>query len=220
MERVLEAEVMDTMEETIAYDTMDFTEINTNFAQKAITLCPLTEAVILDAGTGTARIPVLMCQMQPKCQIIAIDMAASMLQVAREHVSSAGLENQISLELVDAKALPYRDGQFDMVISNSLIHHLPNPLPFFQQLQRVLKPHGSLFLRDLFRPVNEEIINILVDSIGTEYDDHQKKLFRDSLHAALTLEEVKELITQAGLAGVKVYQSSDRHWTAERKVLN
>jgi len=42
-------------------------------------------------------------------------------------------------------------------------------------------------------------------------------LFRDSLHAAFTLNEVKEIVQNAGLEGVKVYQSSDLHWTAERK---
>lgn len=57
----------------------------------------------------------------------------------------------------------------------------------------------------------------MVDSIGTEYDEHQKMLFRDSLHAAFTLDEVNELVQKAGLEGVKVYQSSDRHWTIERK---
>lgn len=59
-------------------------------------------------------------------------------------------------------------------------------------------------------------MNRLVESIGTQYNEHQKKLFRDSLQAALTLDEVNQLISQAGLQGVGVYQSSDRHWTAER----
>ena len=56
----------------------------------------------------------------------------------------------------------------------------------------------------------------LVDSIGTEYDAHQKLLFHNSLHAAFTLDEIKELVDKAGLEGIKGYQSSDRHWTAER----
>lgn len=219
MERVLEAEVMDTIESAIAYDAMDFTQVNTAFAKDANALCSLESAVILDAGTGTARIPILMCQMQPKYQIIAIDMAESMLQVAAKNVEKARLENQIRLQLVDTKSLPYADGQFDMVISNSLIHHLPNPLPFFQELKRVLKPNGGILLRDLLRPVNEEAVNTLVDSIGSGYDEHQKKLFYDSLHAALTTEEVKELITQAHLEPIKLYQSSDRHWTAQTEGL-
>ncbi len=216
MERILEPEVMDSMEETIAYDGMDFTQINTAFAKDAITLCPLESPMILDAGTGTARIPILMCQMQPKYQITAIDMAQSMLQVGNQNVKKAGLQNQIRLELVDSKCLPYADGHFDMVISNSLVHHLPNPLPFFQEIKRVLKPNGGIFLRDLFRPIDKQAVNTLVNSIATECDEHQQKLFRDSLHAAFTLKEVEELITKAGLEGVKIYQNSDRHWTAQR----
>lgn len=216
IKRILEPEVMDTVEESIAYDAMDFLEVNRSFAQQAIALGPKTQALVLDAGTGPGRIPVLMCQMQPQWQVIAVDMAQSMLQIAVQHVVEAGLQNQIRLDLVDAKGLPYPEQNFDMVVSNSLVHHLPDPLPFFQELKRVLKPNGAIFLRDLFRPQDEVTINNLVDSIGVEYDEHQKKLFRDSLYAALTLDEVQNFIDQAGLEKVNLYQSSDRHWTLER----
>jgi ubiquinone/menaquinone biosynthesis C-methylase UbiE len=215
MERVLEPEVMDSLTEAIEYDAMDFTEVNTAFAKSAIALGP-PQGIILDAGTGTGRIPVLICQMRSKWQIIAIDAAKSMLEVAAQHVQQANLQSSIRLELVDAKSLPYEDGHFDMIISNSLVHHLPNPLPFFKELKRVVKSNGGIFIRDLIRPENAQIMNALVDSIGEEYDEYQKKLFRDSLHAALTLDEVNQLISLSGLQQVKVYQSSDRHWTAER----
>ncbi|KOP26105.1 methyltransferase [Hapalosiphon sp. MRB220] len=217
MERILEPEVMDSAEEAIEYDAMDFTEVNSAFAQEAIALGSSEETVVLDAGTGTARIPILMCQMRPNWQVVAVDLAASMLEIASSHVQEAGLQNQIRLELVDVKHMPYADGQFDMVVSNSLVHHLPNPLSLFRELKRVLKPNGGIFIRDLFRPQDEATMNALVDSIGTEYNEHQKKLFRDSLHAALTINEVKDLLSEVGLQAVEVYQSSDRHWTAERR---
>ena len=61
MDRILEPEVMDTWLEATAYDAMDFVSVNTAFANDAIALDP--HAVkILDVGTGTARIPILMCQ--------------------------------------------------------------------------------------------------------------------------------------------------------------
>ncbi len=218
MQRVTEPEVMDSQEEAIAYDAMDFTEVNTAFAQRAIELGSLS-GLMLDAGTGTARIPILICQERPQWQIIGIDLAESMLQVGRKNVEQAGLQQQITLESVDAKQLPYPDAHFDMVISNSLIHHLPDPLPFLKELKRVLKPNGGILIRDLIRPMNEDIMNGLVDSIGTEYDEHQKMLFRDSLHAAFTLDEVNQLVLDAGLEGAKLYQSSDRHWTLERQAM-
>lgn len=215
MQRVLEPEVMDSWEEAVAYDAMNFAEVNTAFAQRAIALTP-TLAKVLDAGTGTARIPLLLSQQRPQWQITGIDLAENMLKIGAANIKKAGLQQQITLELVDAKQLPYPNAHFDLVISNSLIHHLPDPLPFLQEINRVLKPKGAILIRDLIRPANQETLQSLVESIGTEYDGHQKQLFADSLHAAFTLEEINQLISQAGLLDVKIYQSSDRHWTAER----
>ncbi|HEY9673340.1 MAG TPA: class I SAM-dependent methyltransferase [Waterburya sp.] len=216
MQRVTEPEVMDTLQDALEYDAMDFLDVNTAFAERAIEL-GLPQGLILDAGTGTARIPILICQQCPQWQIIGIDLAQSMLDVGRTNVEQAGLQQQIKLELVDAKQLPYPDAHFDMVVSNSLIHHLPNPLPFLRELQRVLKPQGAIFLRDLMRPDSIETLEAIIEREAGDCSDYQRGLFRDSLHAAFTLEEVNELLQQAGLVGVNVYQSSDRHWTAERE---
>jgi len=214
MQRVTEPEVMDSAQEAIEYDAMDFTAVNTAFAERAIEIGP-PSGLILDAGTGTARIPIILCQMRPQWQIIGIDLAQSMLQVGLENVTRANFQAQIKLEFVDAKQMPYPDEHFDMVVSNSLIHHLPNPLPFLQEIKRVLKPNGAILLRDLIRPASGEIVNRIVENVAADCNSKQKQLFSDSLYAAFTLEEVKELIKQASLEDVIVYQSSDRHWTAE-----
>ncbi|MBD2308484.1 class I SAM-dependent methyltransferase [Chroococcidiopsis sp. FACHB-1243] len=216
MLRILEPEVMDSWEEAVEYDAMDFVEVNTAFAQTASELCRLDTAKVLDAGTGTARIPIILSQMHPQWQIWGIDLAENMLKLGFQNVKAAGLQDRISLELVDAKRLPYPDDYFDLVISNSLVHHLPNPLPFLQELKRVLQPKGAICIRDLIRPSDAATIDRLVEGIGTEYSDRQKDLFRDSLHAAFTIDEVEQLVTQAEIPGVRIYQSSDRHWTVER----
>lgn len=138
-----------------------------------------------------------------------------MLKVAGENVEKADVRSQISLELIDAKAMPYPDNYFDMVISNSIIHHLPTPLPFLWEVQRVLKPNGAIFLRDLLRPEDERIRDNSVERYAGDCNEHQKQLFRDSLQATFTLGEVETTIQNAGLDGLRIYASSDRHWTAE-----
>jgi ubiquinone/menaquinone biosynthesis C-methylase UbiE len=215
MQRITEPEVMDSPQEAIEYDAMDFLEVNTAFAESTLNLCSET-ALILDAGTGTARIPIIMCQRRPQWQIIGIDLAQSMLEIGRKNVEQAGLQQQIKLELVDAKQMPYPDAHCDMVVSNSIIHHLPNPLPFLQEIKRVLKPNGAIFIRDLLRPNTPEIVEDIVINYAADCNEHQTMLFRDSLHAAFTLDEIKELMQQANLENINIYQSSDRHWTAER----
>ncbi|MEG4225813.1 methyltransferase domain-containing protein [Microcoleus sp. N9_B2] len=215
MQRILEPEVMDSLAEAIEYDSMDFAEVNAAFAQSAAALGPVFGNV-LDAGTGTARIPIAICQMRPAWQLTCIDLSANMLKVGAENVEKAGVRSQIKLELIDAKAMPYPDSYFDMVISNSIIHHLPDPLPFLQEVKRVLKPQGAIFLRDLLRPEKAEIRDNLVKLYAGDCNSHQKQLFSDSLQAAFTLDEVEEMIQNAGLDGLRIYESSDRHWTAER----
>ena len=133
MDRILEPEVMDTWLEATAYDGMDFTLVNTIFAEDAIDLDP--HAIkILDAGTGTARIPILMCQKRPQYLITAVDLAQSMLIVTRKNIEATGLNQRIRLEQVDTKRMPYPDLEFDFIISNSLVHHLPEPLAFFTEV--------------------------------------------------------------------------------------
>ncbi|WP_293356185.1 MULTISPECIES: methyltransferase domain-containing protein [unclassified Microcoleus] len=215
MQRVLEPEVMDSLEEAIEYDSMDFTEVNAAFAKSAAALGPVFGNV-LDAGTGTARIPIALTQLRPEWKLTCIDLSANMLKVGAQNVEKAGVRSQINLELIDAKAMPYPDNSFDMVISNSIIHHLPDPLPFLQEVRRVLKPNGAIFLRDLLRPETVEIRDNLVELYAGDCNSHQKQLFSDSLQAAFTLGEVEEMMQNAGLDGLRIYESSDRHWTAER----
>ena len=214
MERKLEAEVMDTPEEAMDYDAMDFTAVNAAFAQRVVELGP-ERGIILDAGTGTARIPILIAQLRPAWQIMAIDLAQSMLALAEQNVVAAGCEGQIRLEYVDAKLLPYANASFDGVVSNSLLHHLPNPLPFLRELKRVLKPNGFILLRDLLRPQTPEQLETYLEKVH-DYNAHQTQLFRDSLQAAFTLAEVEALLQAAQIPGLEIYQSSDYHWTAER----
>lgn len=216
MQRILEPEVMDSWQEAADYDAMDFTEVNTAFASEAIALAP-AGGLMLDMGTGTARIPILIAQQAPEWQIQAIDLADHMLQIGHQHILAAGLQAQITLARLDAKSLPYPNAHFDMVISNSLVHHLPDALPFWQEVHRLLKPGGAMLIRDLLRPATPAAVQAIVAGIGGQYSDRQKQLFADSLQAAFTLEQVQQHLQETGILEVKVYQSSDRHWTVERQ---
>ena len=215
MDRILEPEVMDTWVETTAYDAMDFVGVNTAFAEDAIALDP--HAVkILDAGTGTARIPILMCQRRPQYLFTAVDLAKSMLTVGQQNVEAAGLAQRIRLEQVDSKRMAYPNLEFDMLISNSLVHHLPDPASFFGEVKRLVRPGGAILIRDLIRPESDELVNSLVDSLDADYDLKQQQLFRESLQAGLTLAEVQAAIDLVGLENVKLTQSSELHWSISR----
>jgi ubiquinone/menaquinone biosynthesis C-methylase UbiE len=211
LERVLEPEVMDDWQEATAYDAMDFSAVNRDFALTAIDLHPHAVRV-LDIGTGTAQIPIILCQEKSCYQVLAVDLAQSMLVLGRRNVEAAGLLQQIRLELADGKNLPYPNWEFDLVISNSLVHHLPAPFSFFCEVARLVKPNGAVLIRDLLRPDSTAEIDRIVAAAG-DYGVRQQQLFRDSLAAALTLTEIRELLTAAGMTNYQLSQSSERHWS-------
>jgi ubiquinone/menaquinone biosynthesis C-methylase UbiE len=217
LQRVLEPEVMDTESEAVEYDSMDHREVNQRFAADflafagpAVSGGPLT---VLDVGAGTAQIPIEMARRSPGLRITAIDLAEQMLIVARKNVAAARLTGAITLERVDAKRMPYRDGQFDAVVSNSIVHHIPEPLDVQREMRRVLRAGGWLFVRDLLRPDSEAQLDHLVELYAGDANAHQRQMFRDSLHAALTLSEVRKLLEAINLSADAVSQTSDRHWT-------
>ncbi|HEY4308295.1 MAG TPA: class I SAM-dependent methyltransferase [Pirellulales bacterium] len=219
LSRVLEPEVMDTAAEALDYDAMDHATVNATFVADLLAEYP--EAAlstdegldVLDIGTGTAQIPIALCRLCPDVRVVAIDLAAAMLHLGRTNVEVAGLTSQIRLDRIDAKQLPYSDCQFQLVISNSIVHHIPSPHDAMAEAVRVLAPGGLIFVRDLLRPVDDATVNHLVATYAAGANDHQRQLFDQSLRAALNLDEARALAESIGLAPNCVTQTSDRHWT-------
>lgn len=219
IDRQLEAEAMDTAEEAREYDSMDHTTVNARFVTDLLDAVTrlgrpdLDGRFVVDVGTGTARIPIEFCRALPAGRVVAVDLAREMLRVARENVSSAGVTARVALQLARVTALPFRDACSPVVVSNSLIHHLPDPPRAFKELARIVSRGGILFVRDLFRPASLAVIDQLVDTYAAGATAHQRQLLADSLRAALTLDEVREAIRGLPFAQVSLAATSDRHWT-------
>ncbi len=214
LSRVLEPEVMDSAEEARDYDGMDHSEVNRVFVTDSLLFADdMTIPLALDVGTGTAQIPIELCRQNQAMQVVAIDMAEEMLKVGTENVSRLGLQQRIQLQFCDAKAMPFANDHFPAVISNSIVHHIPEPKRVFREMVRVTQPNGILFVRDLLRPKDEDSLNNLVSAYAGDANPHQQKMFADSLRAALTVPEVVELVEELGFDPKSVEQTSDRHWT-------
>lgn len=210
--RVLEPEVMDSPEEARDYDAMDHAAVNRVFVEDFRAAWDGRNP-ILDVGTGTAQIPIELCRRDPRATVVAIDLAEHMLRVGRDNVRRAGLEDRLRLERCDAKEFPYAAEQFGAVMSNSIVHHIPEPGAVLAEMVRVVQPDGVLFVRDLLRPATEDELRRLVAAYAGDANAHQQQMFAESLHAALNLPEIQGLVAALHFDPAGVSQTTDRHWT-------
>jgi ubiquinone/menaquinone biosynthesis C-methylase UbiE len=213
LDRVLEPEVMDSTDDAREYDAMDHSLVNSQFVTDLIANLPDFSGRLLDLGAGTAQIPIELAHRALYLHITAVDAAPSMLSIARENIAAASLSDRIEPVIADAKHLPFADNTFPVVISNSILHHIAEPLAVLTEAVRVCAPNGVEFHRDLARPSDEEELQHLVEAYAGTSTPYQRKLFGDSLRAALTLGEARKLVSSLGFAPDTVQMSSDRHWT-------
>jgi ubiquinone/menaquinone biosynthesis C-methylase UbiE len=136
-----------------------------------------------------------------------------MLYSARVNLELAGLMDRVLLDRVDAKQMPYEDERFALVISNSLVHHLADPTSALREIVRVTSRDGAIFVRDLVRPESNEEVTRLVERHARDESSTAKQMLADSLRAALTLDEMRQIVARLGFDPRNVQTTSDRHWT-------
>ncbi|HOJ33130.1 MAG TPA: class I SAM-dependent methyltransferase [Candidatus Hydrogenedentes bacterium] len=207
MIRVPEPERMDLPSEAEAYAAADFSDVNQAFVERLLVLTqPRKTAVALDLGTGPADIPNRLTPLCPGWRIVAVDASYAMLRIAGTRCSKA-----VALVLADAKTLPFPDNSFNIVFSNSILHHINEVSLFWKELHRIAAQKCLIFLRDLFRPSSkEEAWTIVQKYSGNESQTLKEEFFR-SLLAAYTPQEVRQQLQTAGLSDLVVDLASDRH---------
>lgn len=203
---------MDSRDDAASYDAMDHTQVNTRFVDDLLATGHELRDV-LDLGTGTALIPIELCRRESECRVMAGDLAISMLELARYNLEITMLTHRVQLIQIDAKQTPFATGMFHTTISNSILHHIPQPRDVLAESLRITAAGGLLFFRDLARPNSLDELDGLVATYAADADDHARQLFRDSLHAALTIDEIRALVAEFGFDRDTVQMTSDRHWT-------
>jgi ubiquinone/menaquinone biosynthesis C-methylase UbiE len=91
---------------------------------------------ILDLGTGIGSAAVALAERYPQAEVVGIDLSPAMVQRAHELLPGE-LTARVHFEVADAAALPFGDDTFDLVT-------LVNAIPFFDELERVVAPGGTV----------------------------------------------------------------------------
>lgn len=213
MEREPEPELMDDTEQAAAYAHADFEEPHSRFIQLFRETFPGEElgGTVLDLGCGPADIALRFARAYPGCAVQGVDGAAAMLEHGEARLQQAGLTARVQLihaYLPDA-SLPL--AAYDAIISNSLLHHLRDPVVLWRTIRRYAKTGAPIFVMDLLRPASRAAAQALVDNYAADEPPILRHDFFHSLLAAYRLEEVIAQLRGAGLGHLQVGQVSDRH---------
>jgi len=212
MERVLEPELMDDPAQAEAYAKMDFSAENQGFVDRFRECFPdISQGEVLDLGCGPGDIPVRFAKAFPGCRVIGIDASRPMIELAERMIVEAGLSDRVTVRCERLQDLAGTN-QADAVISNSLLHHLPNPLQFWLKLRSCVKPGSPVLVMDLLRPESPEAAQAIVDQYAAEAPDILRRDFYNSLLAAFTEDEVAAQLARMNLTRLLLDVPDDRHW--------
>jgi len=213
IERIPEPELMDDAEQARAYSEADFAEPHDNFVAQFRQRFDdsLDGAAVLDMGCGPADVTCRFALAYPQCRIDAVDGAAEMLRFGHQRVSELGLGHRIRLTegyLPDA-ALP--QPRYDVLISNSLLHHLYDPSALWRTIKQYAAPGARVFIMDLMRPDSRDAAQSLVDQYAAGEPEILRNDFYLSLLAAFTPDEIDAQLAAAALTQLQIEVISDRH---------
>lgn len=211
MERIPEPELMDEPGQAAAYAAADFTEPHTHFVELFRAAFGEVAGVALDLGCGPADVTIRFARDQPRCRVHGVDGAAAMLAQGREAVQRAGLDRRVQLirGYLPGAALP--QARYDAVISNSLLHHLHEPMALWTAVQAHARPGAPVWVMDLMRPASRSEAEAMVARYAAGEPPVLQRDFFHSLLAAYRPAEVQAQLAQAGLAHLEVRPVSDRH---------
>ncbi|MBK6793578.1 MAG: class I SAM-dependent methyltransferase [Anaerolineales bacterium] len=212
MDRILEPELMEDMEQAIAYAHADFSSSHqmrvTWFHQRfGMGSAP---ASILDLCCGGGDMTFRFARAFPNARIVAVDGSQAMLDIAAQDVKA---EPELTKRIRFIKAfLPNDDipqENYDLVMSHSALHHFHDPLALWETIRAHTHPGTMVFVSDLRRVESVETAQRIVrERAGSEHPILQND-FAASLCAAFTISEVREQLKIAGLPSLRVETVGD-----------
>lgn len=216
MQRVPEPELMDDADQAKAYAAADFSAgdqqtialIRALVSETTTGACPTR---VIDLGCGPGNITLRLSEVFPAAEVIGVDGAVEMLKLARARATA--MQRRVnfvacSLQHLNDSALL---GTADLIVSNSLLHHLHQPDLLWMLTRTLARPGCRVLHRDLRRPASPAELDRLQHRYLPDAPKVLLNDFRASLAAAFELEEVESQLQSAGLTGLNVVAEGDRY---------
>ena len=215
MQRISEPELMTTKEQVDAYAEADFSSGDARTVALVEQLLDETGSLpdnplIVDLGCGPGNITFRLAALLPNAKVIGIDGSEPMLAVAKQRsVDAPGDLQFICLQLNGIPA--HLNNSADLVVSNSLLHHLKDPELLWSVTQSISKPGCRVLHRDLRRPSTLAEVHDLQQQHLPKAPSILIQDFTASLVAAYTTDEVAEQLRRADTTLLRAWPEDDRY---------
>ena len=212
MQRLPEPELMTESGQVRAYAAADFTAGDARTLDLIETLLAADQAGpgpmrIVDLGCGPGNITLRLAQRFPQASVIGVDGSQAMLALAQSRAQAMGLPVAFRCSTLQELEL----APVDLVVSNSLLHHLHDPALLWNVTRRLALSGCRVLHRDLRRPASL----LEVHQLQQRHLPHAPAVliqdFCASLVAAFEPDEVRRQLQGAGLAQLSVAPEGDRY---------
>jgi ubiquinone/menaquinone biosynthesis C-methylase UbiE len=176
-------------------------------AREAVALGVPPGGKVLDVGTGPGFLAIEVARLLRKtdCQVVGIDLSCAMLALAAENAAREGLNGTLTWREGDAKAMPFDDDTFDLIVCNDSLHHWENPLPVFDEIQRVLKTDGKCIVHDSKR-LQQWPARLVSRLIGMFIPADFRVHYWNSIQSSYTPEELRAVLERSELQGWRIVE--------------
>jgi len=155
----------------------------------------LNSGRILDVGCAYGGLIKQINLHTPGCfNFVGVDLSKSMLKLAKNYCR--GIKVAFSLQSADKTS--FADESFDLVVCKDTFHHFKSPVKVLKEMYRLVKKGGYIYLIDLNRNAPEEVILQTIQTL-TERDLFHAMQYFDSIKAAYTIAEMRQLFKKAGM---------------------
>jgi ubiquinone/menaquinone biosynthesis C-methylase UbiE len=120
---------------------------------------------ILDTGCGFGAVPVEIAKSFNNVEIIGIDLAEPLLNMAESLAEQCGVADSIRFIEGDVYKLDFESDSFDVVINSFMIHIVEEPITMLNEIERVANSEARILITDLRR----NWLGLFVKKLKTAY---------------------------------------------------
>ncbi|GAJ26441.1 2-heptaprenyl-1,4-naphthoquinone methyltransferase [Liquorilactobacillus sucicola DSM 21376 = JCM 15457] len=167
-------------------------------------------ALDLCCGTGDLTLD-LARRVGPSGHVVALDLSAEMLKLAKEKVKTAHLNDRVTLIEGDSMHLPFEDDHFDITTIGFGLRNVPDADQVLREMVRVIRPGGKVACLETSQPQQPlirlgwegyfHVVPLMAKMTGSRYQDYD--YLQKTTKSFVSVQKLAEMFAAAGMESVK-----------------